>query len=528
MKNETSIVPVLWSRKDKDGLYPIKVRITKNRKSVYVSVGYSIKKSDWSEFKRKVKTTEPSYLEINKAIDVIIEELELRDPKIKIQLNDNISILKFILIKIDEKKNSNKYFSTKKYRSLYFHLVKFAGKNNDVYFGDINKEFIIKFRIYLENNIVSRTDNGQANVNTVVNYLKVLKTIINHAIKEDIYIGNNPIPNYLIPQKKKTKKVPLTLNQIWKLNNLKASKEGITEGMFNALNVFMFSFWSRGLRISDVLQLKYKHLNDNYFTIRMEKTEETVNIPLTINNVERIIPFIDEITPQFCWNEKKYFISSVESDTNENYIPNSNIDELFSLHSVYMRSYFRYVSMLKDRVEYYNSEVEKTDRKSTYFHEDFEFDSKEMSMIFKDSKWIEEKLSYNEYMRDREIYLEFCKRYFIKYCKRKEVKEQYVFPFLRGTDNLKAFEKGNKISAVTALINKNLYKISDRFDLPKFTTHFARHTFTSTSKTMGVDIYDLRNWLGHTSVKNTEIYVNTLDEPKDDAHSLRLYDLLNS
>ena len=51
---------------------------------------------------------------------------------------------------------------------------------------------------------------------------------------------------------------------------------------------------------------------------------------------------------------------------------------------------------------------------------------------------------------------------------------------------------------------------------------------SSTSKTMGVDIYDLRNWLGHTSVKNTEIYVNTLDEPKDDSHSLRLYDLLNS
>ena len=72
------------------------------------------------------------------------------------------------------------------------------------------------------------------------------------------------------------------------------------------------------------------------------------------------------------------------------------------------------------------------------------------------------------------------------------------------------------------------YKFSERFDLPKFTTHYARHTFTSTSKAMGVDIYDLRNWLGHTSVKNTEIYVNTLDEPKDDSHSLRLFDLLSS
>jgi hypothetical protein len=45
---------------------------------------------------------------------------------------------------------------------------------------------------------------------------------------------------------------------------------------------------------------------------------------------------------------------------------------------------------------------------------------------------------------------------------------------------------------------------------------------------MGVDFYNLRNWLVHTSVKNTEVNVDTLENPKDDSHSLELYDLLNS
>ena len=45
---------------------------------------------------------------------------------------------------------------------------------------------------------------------------------------------------------------------------------------------------------------------------------------------------------------------------------------------------------------------------------------------------------------------------------------------------------------------------------------------------MGVDFYNLRNWLVHTSVKNTEFNVDTLENPKDDSHSLELYDLLNS
>ncbi len=528
MRNEITVLPVLWSRKDKEGLFPIKIRITKNRKSTYVSVGYSVKKSDWSEFKRKVKTINLYHLMINEKIDELISEIESTNPKIEFQPKLKISFLKYLLQKIEDKKNGNKFFSTKRYRSLYFHLEKFIGKNNEIYFDDITKEFASRFKTYLENNIVSRSENDDVPVNTVINYLKVFKTIINHAINEDVYIGNNPIPSHLIPPKKKTKKVPLNTNQIWKLNNLKPNKEGMTEGMFNALNVFMFSFWSRGLRISDVLQLKYKHLGDGYFTVKMEKTEETVNVPLTINNVERIIPFLDGVVPQFCWKERKYFISSIESDTNENYIPKSDNDELFSLHSVYLRSYFRYVEMLKERVEDYNFKVRNAERKVTYFHEDFNYDSKEMLIFFKDSNLIDEKMCYDEYIREREIYLAFCKNYFRKYCKRKEVKEQYVFPFLRGFDNLKGFEKGNKISSATSLINKNLYKISERFDIPKFTTHYARHTFTSTSKTMGVDIYDLRNWLGHTSVKNTEIYVNTLDEPKDDSHSLRLYDLLNS
>jgi site-specific recombinase XerD len=45
----------------------------------------------------------------------------------------------------------------------------------------------------------------------------------------------------------------------------------------------------------------------------------------------------------------------------------------------------------------------------------------------------------------------------------------------------------------------------------KFSTHWSRHSITSISKGLGVDIYDLKNWLGHTSVKTTESYVNTVN-----------------
>ena len=45
-----SIKPILWSRPTSDGEYQIKIRITENRKPIYINVGIKIKKGDnkWS------------------------------------------------------------------------------------------------------------------------------------------------------------------------------------------------------------------------------------------------------------------------------------------------------------------------------------------------------------------------------------------------------------------------------------------------------------------------------------------------
>lgn len=527
MKISTSVIPVLWPRKDKNGLFPIKIRITQNRKSSYVPLGLSIKKVEWSEHRKLVKSIHPDSDEINDQIIQLTEELEKQHINLEPKKNNKNNFFEYLQLRIDLKKEGNKFFSTKRYQSLFFHLKKFSN-NQPIYFTDINKEFVVRFTSYLEKNIQSRNDREEASVNTVVNYLKVFKTILNHAITDEVIKGNNPIPSHLIPSKKKIKKVPLNSTQIWRLNELRPNNQLMTRGMFDALNVFMFSFWSRGLRISDVLHLKYKHFTGDFFTIVMEKTEEVVYIPLTINNVERMMPYLIGVDEVFDWQKKKYIRFASDESEDDEFIYQNMKSELFQLHSVYLGSLKVFQDLLKDRVDDYNQKVQKENRKKTYFHEDFKFDSKEMMLFFKNSDDIEEKLAYENYLRDREIYLESCKSYFRKFCKDKSTKDEYVFPYLRGYDHLKGFKMGEKTSSSTAQINNNLYKISLRFDLPKFTTHYARHTFTSTSKMMGVDIYDLKNWLGHTSVKNTEVYVNTLEDPKDDMHSLRLYDTINS
>jgi len=103
--------------------------------------------------------------------------------------------------------------------------------------------------------------------------------------------------------------------------------------------------------------------------------------------------------------------------------------------------------------------------------------------------------------------------------KSKELKHTYVFPHLRGYENSTGVNRAKKISSLTAMINKNLKKICDLMDISPITTHTSRHSFTTLSKEMGSDIYDLKRWLGHTSVKTTEGYIQTLLASNPNSHS---------
>jgi hypothetical protein len=152
MKMSTSVIPVLWPRKDKNGLFPVKIRITQNRKSSCVPLGLSIKKVEWSEHKKLVKSIHPDSDEINDQIIQLTEELEKQYIHLEPKKNNKNNFFEYLQLRIDLKKEGNKFFSTKRYQSLFFHLKKFSN-NQPIYFTDFNKQFVVRFTSYLEKNI---------------------------------------------------------------------------------------------------------------------------------------------------------------------------------------------------------------------------------------------------------------------------------------------------------------------------------------------------------------------------------------
>ncbi len=66
----TKVDAILWSRKDKNGLCPVRVRITVDGKRAYIPLGFSVAKDDWNNRYDLVKDGHPFAASYNNTIKV--------------------------------------------------------------------------------------------------------------------------------------------------------------------------------------------------------------------------------------------------------------------------------------------------------------------------------------------------------------------------------------------------------------------------------------------------------------------------
>jgi hypothetical protein len=60
-----SVKIVLRNEEKADGTYPLAIRVTKNRKSSFIYLDYSVKPSEWDKKERRVKTSHPNHARLN-------------------------------------------------------------------------------------------------------------------------------------------------------------------------------------------------------------------------------------------------------------------------------------------------------------------------------------------------------------------------------------------------------------------------------------------------------------------------------
>jgi len=110
--------------------------------------------------------------------------------------------------------------------------------------------------------------------NTTSFYIRNLRTIYNHAIDDGLVVSSSPF-KHVYTGIDKTVKRALPLEIIKQLKDLDLS---LHPRMELARDMFLFSFYTRGMSFIDMAQLTPGHLQDGVLTYRRQKTSQQLHI----------------------------------------------------------------------------------------------------------------------------------------------------------------------------------------------------------------------------------------------------------
>jgi integrase/recombinase XerD len=270
---------------------PLYLRLIKDRKPKYVSLKLYVLPKYWDADKEKVKPSHPNSLRINNylvertraALDSLID-IETEDPSAPaIVLKQSVMgvaqedffTFSYRYIKVYESKGKISTF--RRYKAVLSKLKAYLG-NKDFQFHHLTIKFLKDYEYYLRTTLNNDT-------NTVVGNFKAIRHIVNEAISENIIQPKrNPFFNYKL-QWIQTERVFLTEEEIEAIENLNLPANS---KRYHHRNMYIFACHAGGIRISDLIQLKWENFSGDHILLNTQKTGAVISIKLPKKALEII------------------------------------------------------------------------------------------------------------------------------------------------------------------------------------------------------------------------------------------------
>lgn len=277
-----------------EGLYPIVLRIIKDRKVKIISLPFKCLKKDWDEANGELKKSDKNYRVRNRILLQkkeealkIIDEFELEkvdftlaqfEQRFRGQKDKNITVRDFILEKIQDFELAGRTGSARTYEGT---LNSFFGyiENKQLMFREITPELLEKYENYLRSK--GGTDGG------IAVRMRDIRTLFNDAIrrgvvKKDAY----PFIAYKISKLKgKGIKRALTRDEVLLIENLNVDKH---PHLREAKKFFLFSYYTRGMNFYDMMKLKWSNIEGDYIVYTRSKTKGNFKIKI-LEPVQQIL-----------------------------------------------------------------------------------------------------------------------------------------------------------------------------------------------------------------------------------------------
>lgn len=266
------------NKPSRNGKHAILLCITIDGKRKRISTGIELASPNQFNAKCKgdnwIRTSVPESKKWNQALHDLIEQSKTRlnemsdnKPVSSAQLVGNLkdatttSFLAFARHRTKEIRATGTISNWQRYQVFINKLEMFMASKHidDILFTDLTPDLISQFDLFLRTLPNKRNKAKLLHPNTIHTTLKKFKAIVQVAIERDLIKTNdNPFTSFKFSLVE-TSKEKLTQSELQALLKLDLQEGSL---LWHTRNCFFFSFYCAGIRVSDLLQLRWSNISD--------------------------------------------------------------------------------------------------------------------------------------------------------------------------------------------------------------------------------------------------------------------------
>lgn len=176
-----------------------------------------------------------------------------------VQSSDKTTVFEYIKIQMTRLKNAGKERTSETYKQMLLSFMKFRN-GEDLSFDMVTEGLIFQYESYMRISDLCR--------NTTSFYLRIFRSIYNRAVEDGLTEQSYPFKR-VYTGVDKTSKRAINLKEIKKIKDLDLSQ---TPALDFARDIFLFSFYMRGMSFVDIAYLKKKNLVNGFVVYNRRKT----------------------------------------------------------------------------------------------------------------------------------------------------------------------------------------------------------------------------------------------------------------
>lgn len=183
----------------------------------------------------------------------------------RLSFSNKKSLSSFMQVNIVSLKRSGRLRTSETYMTTLSSFMKFmSGK--DITLGSMDSELMTAYETYLKDHGVS--------LNTISFYMRILRAVYNRAVEKGVTRQRYPF-KHVYTGIEKTVKRAVSFKVIKQIKEMDLTQFPSKE---YARDMFLFSFYTRGMSFIDMAYLKKKDLNDGILSYRRKKTGQLLSM----------------------------------------------------------------------------------------------------------------------------------------------------------------------------------------------------------------------------------------------------------